>query len=130
MTSRRRSWERFARVARRWGTTAWTGSISDEFHAPGVPLDDPEQAQVIVRSYLRRHPALVAHWARYLGDRRSSPSPVFTQERTYFFDPTSDPMETEVVHHPDAASACADYVVREAFWVLERRRVGGERDPG
>lgn len=120
MTSPRRAWTQLAGIAERW---PWPGSILDEFRAPGVPLDDPDGARLIVLEHLRRHPMLVAHWDRYLGDRRSSPSPAFSQDRTYVFDPSTRPMESDVVHHVDAASACADYVVREAFWVLARQRV-------
>jgi hypothetical protein len=77
-----------------------------------------------VEETLRHHPELVRAWRNYSGDQRGSPSPYFGRR--------DDALDLEVgfyesgyhdvEQHTDETQACADFIYREAAWVLERRR--------
>jgi len=116
-------WTRFADLARTWRIPGWEVSIRDAFEAVGVPLDDPDHARAAVRSALAGRPWLVVGWSDYCEDRRGSPAPLIDGTVVAFLDPAQHPSRLDVVEHADAASATADYVVREAFWVLASRRI-------
>lgn len=130
MTAIEDPWTRCAALAARWRSPGWSGSIREEFGSFGLALDDPPSARSAVRSALALRPGLVADWRAYGADRRGAPAPAISGTTVSSFQPDASPPEVDVVHHVDEVAAVADYVVREAFWVLAGRRIVPDRDEG
>jgi hypothetical protein len=102
-------------------------SVRQLFESATPELSERSAFLAAVTDWLRKHPALVDQWYGYSMDKRGSPSPYLE------VDPTGVPLEVgfydknlgrlDVSHHVDAAEACADFIYREASWVLRRERV-------
>jgi hypothetical protein len=73
-----------------------------------------------VEQRLRRDAGLVEAWQGYSWDKRTSPSPYLDGVEVGFYDGG----RRDVATHRDEASACADFLFREASWVLNRRNAG------
>jgi len=58
-------------------------------------------------------------WQRYSSGKRGSPSPYLDGLEVGFYDAG----KRHVTRHAAKAVACADFISREAAWVLERREV-------
>jgi len=69
---------------------------------------------------LNADPALLDAWQTYSWDKRSSPSPYLEGLEVGHYDGG----RRDRYVHPDAASACADFIFREASWILSEERVG------
>jgi hypothetical protein len=91
----------------------------DRFERAKVDLSDIEALRAELRVEFVSHPGLMDRWQGYCEDRRGSPAPVMKGCRVWHYDQGV----TDEVVHEDRASACSDYVTREAAWVLDRRRV-------
>jgi len=85
-------------------------------------LGDRVEFVAVVANQLERTPHLVDAWRWYSLDRRGSGGPYFGTE--------ANPLEvgryraddgaSEAVQHLSAADACADFIYREAVWVIRR----------
>jgi hypothetical protein len=102
-------------------------SIMQLFEAAAPDLSERSEFLAAVTEWLRKHPGLVEQWYGYSLDKRGSPSPYLEADRTGvplevgFYDTTLGRLD--VTHHVDTTEACADFIYREASWVLRRERV-------
>ena len=94
-------------------------SIRDHFRAAAPDLDDTESLRSAIRDALATDPRLLPAWQTYSYDKRSTPSPYLDVQEVGFYDDGRQ----DVVHHDDPVDACADFICREAAWVLRRDRV-------
>jgi hypothetical protein len=68
---------------------------------------------------------LVSAWQSYSEDKRWSPSPYLADLEVGFFRTYGRRCEAlDITIHADRAESVADFISREANWVLTRRRVG------
>jgi hypothetical protein len=99
-------------------------SIGALFEAAQPPLEDRASFLALVTDWLQQHPGLVDQWRVYSLDKRTTPAPYFSRGgkplEVGFYDP--DLGALEVSQHTDAIEACADFLYREAAWVLRRDR--------
>lgn len=91
-------------------------SIRAEFEANAPNLDDLESLRGAVREVLESDPLLVDAWQTYSYDKRSSPSPYLDGTQVGFFD--TDTGRSGVDTYDDPLAACAEFICREAAWVL------------
>src|SRR5262245_42490739 len=101
-----------------------------ELFAPASPhIADRAAFLAAVRGWLRENPGLVDAWQAYCEDKRTGQSPYIYFDRTWkvgFCDSSVKDVAgryQDEVQHADAVDACADFIYREAAWVLERARV-------
>jgi hypothetical protein len=112
-----RSWvESVATIAYRWREPGTT--VRDVFEDSRPDLSDRRVFETSVADRLKRDPGLVDAWQRYSWDKRTSRGPYFDGLDVGFFDGD----RRDVIEHQDRASACADFLFREASWVLLGRR--------
>jgi hypothetical protein len=83
-------------------------------------LSDRRVFEALLTARLAGDPDLIEAWQGYSWDKRSSPSPYLDGLEVGFFDHD----RRDVVRHSDRAMACADFVFREASWVLLHRDAG------
>jgi len=101
-------------------------SISELFQVAAPELGDRAVFLSSTTRWLRDHPALVEDWQAYSDDRRASPAPYLhledppTPHAVGFYKTDG---AVDVAHYRDAAHACADYLYREACWILRREQV-------
>jgi len=93
-------------------------SIRELFERVAPDLTDEYRVRSLVRRHLAAHPALIEAWQTYSYDKRSSPSPYLDGKEVGYYDGRPE----DVVLHDDEIAACADFICREAAWILERRR--------
>jgi hypothetical protein len=97
-------------------------SIHDLFERAGPDLGNPRFV-ALVRAQLSKDPALVRAWQEYSYDKRGSPSPYMDGTEVGFFEVDDGRTRSvDVRHYDNPVDACADFVFREAVWVLEKRR--------
>jgi hypothetical protein len=109
-------------------------SIRKLFESADPVLSSRHEFLRAATDWFGAHPAEVEHWLDYSADKRSSPSPYLRPvprqpdqaDEPYgyevgFFDKMLGHLD--VIHHVDAAEAAADFLYREATWVLQRRQV-------
>lgn len=102
---------------------ARTMSLLDCFREAAPDLADPRLREKLVR-VLRRHPELVEVWDGYSADKRTDAGPYLEGCATAFFDSRGDWPQRRLVRKFGApAEAAADFIYREACWVLEHREV-------
>lgn len=105
--------------------------IADEVHTSGLSirqlfenaapdLNDAGKTQELVYDCIVLRPELVQQWQQYSWDIRGTPNHYMDGVEVGFYDAGY----RDVVRHSDVQSACADFIVRTAAWVLERRRLG------
>ena len=87
----------------------------------GVATVSDEDLLKAARSALEGRPDLVEIWQQWSYDKRWSPSPYLDGVEVGHYDSG----KRHVRHHQTAADACADFVLAEARWVVERRVVEG-----
>jgi hypothetical protein len=101
-------------------------SILELFREAAPPLDDREQFLASVLAFLRDRPELAEQWLLYSLDKRTSPSPYMStrggEAATIWEVGFYDAGDRDVAQHPDGVTACADFLYREAMWVLRRER--------
>ncbi len=93
------------------------------FQAAAPPLDDEDPFRAVVLEELRRRPELIEQWVHYSLDKRSVPSPYIVdgdgREATIWEVGIYDIGGAyDVVRYTDGSAACADFLYREATWVL------------
>ena len=89
------------------------------FRSSGVDTVEDDELVVAVRAALRDRPDLVQCWQEWSYDKRWSPSPYLDRTEVGHYDAGGH----HVRHHMTAADACADFIVSEARWIVERRVV-------
>jgi hypothetical protein len=115
--------EPLVRVALDW--REGSSSIRQLFEQAAPDLSDP-RFEWLVRERLRNDPALIDAWQNYSYDKRGSPSPYLDRNRVGFFEVVGEqPTHSAVRNHKNPVDACADFIHREAAWVLERRNAPG-----
>jgi hypothetical protein len=108
--------ESVATIACRWREPGTT--VRDLFEDARPNLSDRRVFETSVADRLKRDPGLVDAWQTYSRDKRTSRGPYFDGLDVGFFDRDC----RDVIEHQDRASACADFLFREASWVLLGRR--------
>ena len=72
--------------------------------------------------WLQQHPELIDQWRGYSVDKRTGSGPYFGRDaaplEVGFYSP--DLGAVDIRQHADAGEACADFIYREASWVLRR----------
>jgi hypothetical protein len=96
-------------------------SPADVFLSAGVGSVSDKDLLEAVRGALEGRPDLVAVWQQWSYDKRWSPSPYLDGVEVGHYDHGYQ----HVRHHQTAADACADFVLAEVRWVVERRVVEG-----
>lgn len=96
-------------------------SLSDLFVEAGVDLIGDRDLMQAVRLVLADRPDFVDLWQGYSWDKRWSPSPYLDGLEVGHYDAGS----RHVRVHTDTVEACADFVLTEVRWVVERRVVEG-----
>jgi hypothetical protein len=109
-------------IAGTWRSSG--NSIRAQFEAARPPVVDRVGFHAVVIRWLQQHPGLVDQWRSYSIDKRTTPSPFFGRDdaplEVGFYDPGLGALE--VSQHADATDACADFIYREAGWVLNGAR--------
>jgi hypothetical protein len=92
-------------------------SIRQLFEEAAPDLSDQASFITLVRGHIAKHPRFVDGWQTYSYDKRGSPNPYLDGKEVGFFDGE----RRNVRVHDDIVDACADFIYREAHWVMERR---------
>ena len=112
------SWlEPLCQIARVWKTR--DASVRDLFTGAAPDLSDGASFTTFVYARLRSSHELLDAWQGYSWDKRTAPSPYINGTEVGFFDGTR---KEDMRIHENAAEACADFIYREAVWVIEGRR--------
>jgi hypothetical protein len=97
-----------------------TKSIRDLFTEAAPPEDcSAAEFKAAVAERLAAAQELVDAWQTYSYDKRSSPSPYLDGVKVGFYDGGTH----DAVTHATMTDACVDFLHRETYWVLHRRRV-------
>ncbi len=92
-------------------------AVSERFLALGVGSVDDHDLFFAVRAALDDRSALREAWQKWSFDKRWSPSPYLDGLEVGHF----DGKRLHVRHHAVASEACADFIVAEVRWIVERR---------
>jgi hypothetical protein len=102
-------------------------SIRQLFEPALAHLDDRATFLAAINRWLREHPDLIHAWEAYCTDKRTGRGPCFdlNSVAVTFYDSSAG--ATAAPHrdkrlHTDPAKACADFIYREAAWVLRGAR--------
>jgi hypothetical protein len=95
-------------------------SIRQLFENAAPDISDVGNTEALVHDYILSKPELVQRWQQYSWDIRGTPNHYMDGVEVGFYDAGY----RDVVRHSDVESACADFIVRTAAWILERRRLG------
>jgi hypothetical protein len=105
-------------------------SIRDLFVSAAPDLRDPRLPDLL-RDKLASEPPTVEAWLQYSNDKRGAPSPYMDGVEVGFADLVNGRLDRrDVRRHSSGDEACADFIHREALWVLERRQPGDRLPPG
>lgn len=107
-------------------TEVWrTGglSIKEHFAQAAPDLNDRANFLASVRDYLSERPELVHTWQGYVDDKRGTPSPYLDLRSTEVGWMNTRGRREDVSQYDDALEAVAQFIWREANWVLLRQRV-------
>ena len=93
-------------------------SIQQLFEPALIHLDDRAAFLAAVSERLRERPRLIDAWQEYSWAKRTGRGPYFEQTllEVGFYDKSSGRHDVRL--HADPAEACADFICREATWVL------------
>jgi hypothetical protein len=91
--------------------------LADLFRAAGVESVDDDELREAVHERLAAEPRLVEAWQAYSYDKRWTPSPYLDGLEVGHHDGGHH----HVRAHPTTTDACADFVLAEVRWVVERR---------
>jgi hypothetical protein len=92
---------------------------AEVFATAGVNDVSDEELLAVVRAALRRRPDLVQTWQGWSYDKRWSPSPYLDDLEVGHYAAGRQ----RIRRHADAVNACADFVVAEVRWVVDKRVV-------
>jgi hypothetical protein len=91
-------------------------------------LEDRSGFLAAVTAWMQAHRYLIKEWWHYSEDKRSS-GPYFSDHVGARYDPLvvgflqADGSRCDETHHTDDVAACADFIYREASWVVHQQRV-------
>ncbi len=109
-----------ARLARDWNPRA----ISDIWHPVRTAgLGDRDTLGARVRADLQAEPELVDSWAAYSQDKRFTPSWALEGRRVTWVSPSTGTVRGPTWMFDDEVEACAEFILRDALWSVERRFV-------
>lgn len=78
----------------------------------------------LIRSRLSSDPDLIRAWQEYSHDKRTAPSPYLEKCEVGFAEIVDGKLSLiDIRRYENPVDACADFIYREAVWVLEGRRV-------
>jgi hypothetical protein len=98
-------------------------SVVDLMRRAAPDLEDA-RLESLVRARLASEPALVDAWEVYAYDQRDTPSPYMDRTKVGFLSMENGrAVDEDVRVHDSMVDACADFIRREAGWVLEGRRL-------
>lgn len=113
--------EALCQIALKWATGGL--SIRDQLQRASPDIRDPSFTS-LVRTRLAHDPDLIAAWQLYSYDKRTSASPWLDGTAVGFFEFVEHrAINSDIRHHANPVDACADFIGREASWVLEGRRL-------
>jgi hypothetical protein len=92
---------------------------AEVFLASGVGTVGDDDLVVAVRAALRDRPGIVQSWQEWSYDKRWSPGPYLDGLEVGHYDAGRQ----HVRRHPTEVHACADFVLAEVRWLVERRVV-------
>jgi hypothetical protein len=100
-----------------------------ELSAPALPhIDDRAAFIAAISGWLREQPDLIGAWQAYCDDKRTGRSPYFYFDGAWkvgFYESSVKELAERYRDerlYADAVDACADFIYREALWVLGRER--------
>ena len=94
-------------------------SPSDVFVDAGVNAVSDDDLVTAVKSVLKDRPEWIETWQSWSYDKRWSPSPYLDGLEVGHYDHG----QQHVRHHTTTTDACADFVLAEVRWVVDRRVV-------
>jgi hypothetical protein len=95
-------------------------SIRQHFEPAGAHLGDRTAFLGAVGGWLRGHPEVIGAWQGYSEDKRAAgPYLDLNRLEVGLYDASAG--YRDVRAHTDAVDACADFIYREAVWVLQCR---------
>lgn len=99
-------------------------SIRQHFEPASPHLDHRDTFLAVISARLRRHPDLINAWVEYCDDKRTDRGPSLRQnpmEVGFYDSSVREKVERHqaVRRHSDPVAACADFIYREAAWVLK-----------
>lgn len=86
-------------------------------------LSDEPSFLAAVRGHLRSQPELVHAWQSYVDDKRGTPSPYLDLRSAEVGWMNTRGKREDISRHDDEFDAAAQFIWREAGWVLTRQRV-------
>ena len=105
-------------------------SIRELFELAAPDFGESRFVELVARR-LALEPGLVEAWQQYSADKRGAPSPFLQGTKVGFVEKTGGKVAAGVVGRFDSeAAACAVFIMHEAAWVLEGRRVTWSTDTG
>lgn len=119
--------ERLCRIA--VDSKASSASIRELFTRAAPNLEDPQFVERI-RGRLAEEPGLIEAWQQYSYAKRGTPSPYLDGLEVGFAEMVDGKLETrDVRRRSSRTEACADFIRREALWVLQRQQPAGDSHP-
>lgn len=106
--------EPLCRIAQQWKVDDGLTCLRRHFERVSPDVSDAARAVALVRVQLDEDPALAEAWQTYSYDKRSRPNPYLDDCEVGHF----DGKRRDVIRYDDRLDACADFIVREARWVL------------
>jgi len=94
-------------------------ALSEVFLRAGVRDTSDDDLFTVVRARLTEDPDLIELWQSWSYDKRWSPSPYLDGLEVGHF----DARKLHVRLHATTADACADFVLAEVRWLVDRRVV-------
>lgn len=113
--------ERTCRIAKSWRIGA--ESVREHFQRAAPDLSDEPSFLAAVRGHLRSQPELVHAWQSYVDDKRGTPSPYLDLRSAEVGWMNTRGKREDISRHDDEFDAAAQFIWREANWVLTRQRV-------
>ncbi len=93
---------------------------ADVLVAAGVNRTSDQDLVAAVRAALHAQPDLIEVWQGWSYDKRWSPSPYLEELEVGHYDAGKQ----SVRNHTNPIDACADFVLAEVRWIVDRRVVG------
>jgi hypothetical protein len=103
-------------IAVNWNTRDRNVPLRTQFETANPDLVDEARFKALVRERLLQDPTLMAAWQGYSQDKRVMPSPYIEGRAVGYF---KDVMRHGVRTHKKLVNACADFIYREACWILD-----------
>ncbi len=113
--------EAICRIAKSWRSGGL--SVREHFQRAAPDMGDKTHFVAVVRRYLRSQPELAHAWQDYVNDKRGTPSPYIDLRTNEVGWMNTQGQREDVSRYQDAIDATAQFIWREANWVLLRQQV-------